>query len=69
MDGFECDVRLTVDNEPMVVHDKTLRRTHNLPIVVSKARSDKLVELGIPTLRNVMHLTSKKPRKTLISST
>lgn len=66
MDGFECDVRLSIDNEPMIIHDKTLRRTHNTPIIVSKAHSTKLIEHGIPTLEDVMHLTSKKLSKTLI---
>lgn len=37
-DGFECDVRLTADGEPVIVHDDDLRRVTGAPVLVSRSR-------------------------------
>lgn len=29
-DGIECDVRLSSDREPVIIHDHTLKRTHKI---------------------------------------
>jgi glycerophosphoryl diester phosphodiesterase len=52
-DGFECDVRLSVDGVPVVVHDATLRRTHGVGTRVSATRAADLAALGVPTAEEV----------------
>lgn len=41
MDGFECDVRYSHDDIPVVIHDVTLNRTHGVSQrVVDMSASD-----------------------------
>lgn len=54
-DMLEFDVRLTLDNVPVLMHDKTLRRTH-----------DKVAGIGESTLEELRHKTAgEKPIATL----
>ena len=47
MDGFECDVRLSLDEKPVVIHDATLSRTHSLPYKVEGLYEHELSNLGV----------------------
>lgn len=55
-DGFECDIRLSRDGIPVVIHDATLRRTHNDVRHVSKLNASELQHLGVPTLAETLLL-------------
>lgn len=55
-DGFECDIRLSRDGIPVVIHDATLRRTHNDVRHVSELHASELQRLGVPTLEDTLHL-------------
>lgn len=64
-DGFECDVRLTADHEPVIVHDDDLRRLTGAHVSVSRegfAELRKLRVLGsdqrIPHLDEVLELAA-----------
>ncbi|MEY8203885.1 MAG: glycerophosphodiester phosphodiesterase [Bermanella sp.] len=61
IDRFELDVRLSGDNQLMVVHDEKLQRLANSPLNVSKSRACVLSKIrlkgtqqGIPTLEQVV---------------
>ena len=56
MDGFECDVRLSKDNVPMIIHDRSLYRTHRRRKLVASTSSADLEAMGIPPLRRVLQL-------------
>ena len=56
MDGFECDVRLSHDHVPVVVHDASLERTHGVHRRVSSMTAEELGRLGVPTLRDALAL-------------
>lgn len=60
MDGFECDVRLSHDRVPVVIHDATLRRTHGISIKVNLLSAEKLQSLDIPTAYEVLSLKGLK---------
>lgn len=62
-DGFECDVRLSSDGIPVVVHDATLARTHGVYRHVHRISADDLRALGVPTLGDVLSLL-RSTRKT-----
>lgn len=49
-DGLECDIRTSADGVPVVNHDDSLERTHNLPIRVAKATAAELARHDVPTL-------------------
>ena len=61
-DGIECDVRLSADGAPVVIHDATLERTTNGSGKVCRltARQLKLLDAGegekIPTLEETVEL-------------
>ena len=59
MDGFECDVRLSRDREPFIVHDATLSRTHNVSRRVCDMDSRELRGIGVPTPEAVLSLVSE----------
>ena len=52
--GFECDVRLSKDGVPVVIHDATLLRTHGHRARVSDLRAARLSKIGVPLLRDVL---------------
>lgn len=61
-DGIECDVRLSADGVPMVIHDATLRRTTGAKGRVSSLTHEQLRQLDaggserIPTLAETAEL-------------
>lgn len=60
-DGLEFDVRLSADGVPVVVHDATLARVHGRPESVDAMRSEALMDLGIPTLDDVLRSVDRRP--------
>ena len=53
--GFECDVRIALDNVPVVVHDTSLSRTHKSDVKVSNVDSMSLFALyNVPFLADVL---------------
>ena len=61
VDRFELDIRLSSDNQLMVVHDEKLLRLANSPLKVSKSKAQLLsqthlkgIDQGIPTLEEVV---------------
>lgn len=66
MDGFECDVRLSSDGVPVVVHDATLQRTHGVPTRVDALSAAELRALGVPTAREVLELRRLKKGKCVV---
>lgn len=66
--GFEFDIQLSRDGEPMVIHDETLERTTNGKGLVIDFTAAELQQLDagkgekIPTLRNVLELVDKRCR-------
>lgn len=61
MDGFECDVRVSKDGVPVIVHDSTLERTHNVTSRVCDTPADDLKTYGVPTLEEVLLLLKSHP--------
>ncbi len=53
-DGLEFDVRLAADGVPVVCHDETLFRVQGRPERVDALSSTALLDLGIPTLADVL---------------
>jgi len=53
-DGLEFDVRVSADGVPVVYHDVTLERVHGRPDHVESLPADALVDLGIPTLADLL---------------
>ena len=58
---FELDIRLSADQQLMVVHDEKLKRLANSPLLVSQSSANKLsntlltgTNQGIPTLEQVV---------------
>jgi glycerophosphoryl diester phosphodiesterase len=60
-DGVEFDVRLAADGIPVVYHDETLARLHGRPERVDALRSEALVDLGVPTLEDVLRTVGRRP--------
>ncbi|MEX1169651.1 MAG: glycerophosphodiester phosphodiesterase [Chloroflexota bacterium] len=60
-DGVEFDVRLAADGVPVVYHDETLVRVHGRVERIDAMRSDGLVDLGIPTLEDVLRSAGRHP--------
>jgi glycerophosphoryl diester phosphodiesterase len=61
VDRFELDIRLSADNQLVVVHDERLKRLENSPLRVSQTPASTLanthligLEQGIPTLEQVI---------------
>ena len=52
--GFECDVRLSRDGVPMVIHDDTLDRTTSATGPVAAMDASALQRLDIPTLADLL---------------
>ncbi len=49
----ECDVRISADGVPMVIHDSTLNRTTALKGEVAETASSEMIFAGVPTLEQV----------------
>lgn len=58
VDGIELDVHLSSDGVIMVIHDETIDRTTNGKGFVNQFTSSQLIELGIPTLIEVLDLVN-----------
>lgn len=50
----ECDVWPSLENKPAVIHDSTLQRTTGRPGCVQDLALDQLLELGVPSLAQVV---------------
>lgn len=50
---FECDVRLSKDEQPVIVHDRTLQRVTGHNCKVSEMTLDELKHQGIPSFHDV----------------
>jgi len=61
-DMVECDVHLSADNEPVVIHDDTLDRTTTGSGSVNAHTAAELRRLGVPTLRELCRLVRGKAR-------
>lgn len=62
IDRFELDIRLSADNQLVVVHDERLKRLANSPLRVSRTPAETLantfligLKQGIPTLEQVVN--------------
>ena len=62
VDAVECDVHLSADNEPVVIHDETLDRTTTGSGTVNACTADELRRFGVPTLRELCQLVRGKAR-------
>lgn len=62
VDAVECDVHLSADNEPVVIHDDTLDRTTIGRGCVNAHTAAELRRLGVPTLRELCRLVRGKAR-------
>ncbi|MBI5686128.1 MAG: glycerophosphodiester phosphodiesterase [Verrucomicrobia bacterium] len=62
VDAVECDVHLSADNEPVVIHDDTLDRTTTASGPVNAHTAVELRGFGVPTLRELCHLVRGKAR-------
>ena len=62
VDAVECDVRISADNEVVVIHDDTLDRTTTGHGHVGAFTTIELVALGVPTLRDLCRLVRGKAR-------
>jgi glycerophosphoryl diester phosphodiesterase len=60
VDGIELDVHLSLDGEIMVIHDETIDRTTNGQGFVNQFISSQLIELGIPTLVDILDLVNRQ---------
>jgi glycerophosphoryl diester phosphodiesterase len=62
VDAVECDVHLSADNEPVVIHDDTLDRTTTGRGLVNAHTAAQLRDFGVPTLRKLCRLVRGKAR-------
>jgi len=62
VDAVECDVHLSANNEPVVIHDDTLDRTTTGSGCVNAHTVAELRRLGVPTLRELCQLVRDKAR-------
>ena len=65
--GVKVDIRLSRDEIPMCIHDKSLFRTHGIRKTVASLCVGELKERGIPTLETVLLLTKKYDKPLLIN--
>jgi glycerophosphoryl diester phosphodiesterase len=59
-DGFECDVFLSKDGVPVILHDKTLDRTTNGRGYVWNYDAQTLRTFGVPTLEDALKIMPEK---------
>jgi glycerophosphoryl diester phosphodiesterase len=60
-DMIECDLRLSADNHPVIIHDKTINRTTNGNGYVSKLKLRDLQFYGIPSLEELIIWLQQHP--------
>lgn len=66
VDGVEFDVRITRDGDPVIIHDETLARTHNIESKIADLTSSELQKLTqghafpVPTLSQLLRAIGKK---------
>jgi glycerophosphoryl diester phosphodiesterase len=60
-DGLEFDVRSAADGVLVVCHDETLIRVQGRPERVDGLSSRALLDLGVPTLEDVLHVAGRGP--------
>lgn len=60
-DGLEFDVHASSDGVPVVCHDETLARVQGRPERVDALRADVLVDIGVPTLAEVLEAVGRRP--------
>ncbi len=53
-DGIECDVHMSLDGVPVVIHDETLDRTTAGHGLVADFTAEQLRALGVPTLEETL---------------
>lgn len=56
-DGFECDIFLSQDGVPVIMHDDTLNRTTTGTGFVWEHSAKELRALGVPTLEEALDIT------------
>ena len=66
MDGFECDIRLSSDGVPIVIHDETLKRTHNISSRVNALTAHELRELNVPSAEEVLTMPLLKGKRIVL---
>ncbi|MBI5821207.1 MAG: hypothetical protein HZA88_19730 [Verrucomicrobia bacterium] len=62
VDAVECDVHLSADGKPVVIHDDTLNRTTTARGSVNAYTAAELSLFGVPTLRELCRLVRGKAR-------
>lgn len=60
VEGIELDVRVSLDQQAMVIHDATLDRTTTASGCVKDYNSADLQQMGIPTLEAVFNLVAHR---------
>ncbi len=60
-DGLEFDVRVSGDGVPVVCHDPTLERVQGRPERVDALSAERLGDLGVPTLADVLESVGRRP--------
>jgi glycerophosphoryl diester phosphodiesterase len=60
-DGLEFDVRAARDGVPVINHDETLLRVHGRTERVDAMSSAALLDLGVPTLEDVLRAAGRRP--------
>lgn len=55
-DGFECDVRLTADAEPVIIHDRNLRRLAGANVEIARVSLTELRHFRLANGESVPHL-------------
>ncbi len=56
--GIELDVRLSLENTPVVCHDADLKRVFSCQEKVSEISEEDLAKIGVPSLKSVLELVS-----------
>lgn len=60
-DMIECDLRLSADYQPVIIHDRTINRTTNGRGFVSKMKLIELQYYGVPSLEDFMMWCQEVP--------
>ena len=63
---YECDVRLSKDQVPMVIHDKKIDRTTDKKGYVTHLTSKEMISFGIPTFEHLAAFISSQPTTALV---
>lgn len=63
---YECDVRLSKDKVPIVIHDKKIDRTTDKKGCVTQLTCEQIVALGIPTFEQLAAFINSQPTTALV---